>query len=84
MLRCSPRLEVRKIKLPSDRPREYGEDPAFQFIGNSELHQTIVAAQGGLHLDAVAERLRCRFSVHFDLELEQNVIDSVKKARSNH
>src|SRR5258708_15794694 len=32
-----------------------------------ELHQPLVAAQGELHLDVVAERLRRRFKVHFDL-----------------
>jgi Elongation Factor G, domain III len=70
MLRCSPRLEVRKIKLPSDRPRDTAKIQRFQFMANSELHQMSVAAQGELHLDAVAERLRRRFSVHFNLELE--------------
>jgi len=43
------------------------EDPAFVFTTDSELRQTIVAAQGELHLDVVAERLRRRFNVHFDL-----------------
>jgi elongation factor G len=43
------------------------EDPAFVFSTDPELHQTIVAAQGELHLDVVAERLRRRFKVHFDL-----------------
>src|ERR1700736_1245814 len=36
-------------------------------MADPELHQTIVAAQGELHLDVVAERLRRRFKVHFDL-----------------
>jgi elongation factor G len=45
----------------------HGEDPAFQFMTDSELRQTIVAAQGELHLDVVAERLRRRFNVHFNL-----------------
>jgi elongation factor G len=43
------------------------EDPAFVFTTDSELRQTIVAAQGELHLDVVAERLRRRFNVHFNL-----------------
>jgi elongation factor G len=43
------------------------EDPAFVFTTDPELRQTIVAAQGELHLDIVAERLRRRFNVHFDL-----------------
>jgi elongation factor G len=45
----------------------HAEDPAFVFAADPELHQTIVAAQGELHLDVVAERLRRRFNVHFDL-----------------
>jgi elongation factor G len=45
----------------------HGEDPAFQFMTDPELRQTIVAAQGELHLDVVGERLRRRFNVHFDL-----------------
>ena len=44
------------------------EDPTFVFTTDPELHQTIVAAQGELHLDVLAERLRRRFKVHFDLE----------------
>jgi elongation factor G len=43
------------------------EDPAFVFAVDPELRQTIVAAQGELHLDVVGERLRRRFNVHFDL-----------------
>jgi elongation factor G len=43
------------------------EDPAFVFTSDSELRQTIVSAQGELHLDVLAERLRRRFNVHFDL-----------------
>jgi elongation factor G len=43
------------------------EDPAFVFTTDPELRQTIVAVQGELHLDVVAERLRRRFNVHFDL-----------------
>jgi elongation factor G len=45
----------------------HDEDPAFGFAIDSEVRQTIVAAQGELHLDVVAERLRRRFNVHFDL-----------------
>ena len=45
----------------------HNEDPAFQFHVDAELHQTIVSAQGELHLEVVAERLRRRFNVHVDL-----------------
>jgi elongation factor G len=45
----------------------HNEDPAFVFRVDPELHQTIVSAQGELHLEVIAERLRRRFNVHFDL-----------------
>jgi elongation factor G len=43
------------------------EDPAFVFRVDPELHQTIISAQGELHLEVIAERLRRRFNLHFDL-----------------
>lgn len=45
----------------------HDEDPAFIFRVDPELHQTVVSAQGELHLEVVAERLRRRFNVHADL-----------------
>ncbi|MEA3210402.1 MAG: elongation factor [Chthoniobacter sp.] len=45
----------------------HDEDPAFLFHVDSELHQTVISAQGELHLEVVAERLRRRFNVHADL-----------------
>src|SRR5262249_5320950 len=45
----------------------HNEDPAFVFRVDPELHQTIISAQGELHLEVIAERLRRRFRVHFDL-----------------
>ena len=54
-------------KIASGLATLHEEDPAFVFTTDSELRQTIVAAQGELHLDVVAERLRRRFNVHFDL-----------------
>jgi elongation factor G len=45
----------------------HNEDPAFLFRVDPELHQTIISAQGELHLDVIAERLRRRFNLHFDL-----------------
>lgn len=43
------------------------EDPTFLFKVDSELHQTILSAQGELHLEVLADRLRTRFNVHVDL-----------------
>ena len=54
-------------KIASGLATLHEEDPAFVFTTDAELRQTIVAAQGELHLDVVAERLRRRFNVHFDL-----------------
>jgi elongation factor G len=45
----------------------HNEDPAFHYRVDPELHQTILSAQGELHLEVVAERLRRRFNVHADL-----------------
>ena len=45
----------------------HNEDPAFVFRVDPELHQTIISAQGELHLEIIAERLRRRYNLHFDL-----------------
>jgi elongation factor G len=45
----------------------HDEDPAFVFRVDPELHQTLISAQGELHLEVIAERLRRRFNVHVDL-----------------
>ncbi len=43
------------------------EDPTFVYRVDSELHQTIISAQGELHLEVVVDRLRRRFNVHVEL-----------------
>lgn len=43
------------------------EDPTFVFRVDGELHQTILSAQGELHLEVLADRLRRRFNVHVQL-----------------
>jgi elongation factor G len=43
------------------------EDPTFLHRVDSELHQTIISAQGELHLEVVVGRLRRRFNAHVEL-----------------
>lgn len=43
------------------------EDPTFLHHVDSELHQTILSAQGELHLEVLVERLKQRFNVHVEL-----------------
>jgi elongation factor G len=62
-----PRAKGEEDKIAAGLATLHEEDPTFIFRTDPELHQTIVAAQGELHLDVLAERLRRRFKVHFDL-----------------
>jgi len=54
-------------KIASGLSALHHEDPTFLHMVDSELHQTIVSAQGELHLEVIADRLRKRFNVHVDL-----------------
>jgi elongation factor G len=44
------------------------EDPTFLHHVDSELHQTVLSAQGELHLEVIADRLRRRYGVHVELQ----------------
>jgi elongation factor G len=54
-------------KIASGLSALHHEDPTFLHMVDSELHQTIVSAQGELHLEVIAERLRKRYNVHVEL-----------------
>jgi elongation factor G len=62
-----PQAKGEEDKIAAGLAILHEEDPTFVVSIDPELHQTIVAAQGELHLDVLAERLRRRFKVHFDL-----------------
>ena len=54
-------------KIASGLAALHHEDPTFLHHVDSELHQTILSAQGELHLEVIADRLRRRFGVHVEL-----------------
>ncbi|HXC35892.1 MAG TPA: elongation factor G, partial [Candidatus Acidoferrales bacterium] len=54
-------------KVASGLSALHEEDPTFVYAVDSELRQTIISAQGELHLEVVADRLRRRHNVHVDL-----------------
>jgi elongation factor G len=54
-------------KIASGLSALHHEDPTFLYMVDSELRQTIVSAQGELHLEVIADRLRKRYNVHVDL-----------------
>jgi elongation factor G len=54
-------------KIASGLAALHHEDPTFLYMVDSELRQTIVSAQGELHLEVIAEALRRRYNVHVEL-----------------
>ena len=54
-------------KIASGLAALHHEDPTFQHVVDSELHQTVLSAQGELHLEVIVDRLRRRFGVHVEL-----------------
>lgn len=55
-------------KIASGLAALHHEDPTFTHHVDGELHQTILSAQGEIHLDVIADRLRRRFGVHVELQ----------------
>jgi len=54
-------------KIASGLAALHHEDPTFLHHVDSELHQTILSAQGEIHLEVIADRLRRRYGVHVEL-----------------
>lgn len=54
-------------KLASGLAALHDEDPTFTYHVDSALHQTVISGQGELHLQIVAERLKRRYRIDFDL-----------------
>jgi elongation factor G len=54
-------------KIASGLAALHHEDPTFLYTVDSELRQTIVSAQGELHLEVIADRIRRRYNVHVEL-----------------
>lgn len=54
-------------KIASGLAALHHEDPTFAHHVDGELHQTVLSAQGELHLEVIAARLRHRFNVHVEL-----------------
>ena len=54
-------------KVASGLAALHHEDPTFLYMVDSELRQTILYAQGELHLEVIADSLRRRYNVHVEL-----------------
>ena len=54
-------------KLAAGLASLHEEDPAFESRVDGELHQTIIAAQGELHLEVLLERLKRRQKIDIEL-----------------
>ena len=54
-------------KLAAGLAALHEEDPAFESRVDGELHQTIISAQGELHLEVLFERLKRRYKIDIEL-----------------
>src|SRR5438874_1076491 len=61
------RAKGEEDKIATGLAALHEEDPTFLFHSDSELHQTVISGQGEMHLQIIAERLKRRYKVDFDL-----------------
>jgi elongation factor G len=54
-------------KIASGLSALHDEDCTFLYKVDAELHQTVISGQGELHLQVIAQRLKSRYKVDFDL-----------------
>jgi elongation factor G len=70
-------------KIASGLAALHHEDPTFIYTVDSELRQTIISAQGELHLEVIADHLRRRYNVHVELIEPRVRYRETIKARSD-
>ena len=58
---------ARRTRSPPAWRRCITKIPTFLHHVDAELHQTVLSAQGELHLEVIADRLRRRYNVHVEL-----------------
>jgi elongation factor G len=54
-------------KLAAGLAALHEEDPAFESKVDGELHQTIISAQGELHMEVLFERLKRRYKIDIEM-----------------
>jgi elongation factor G len=59
------------------------EDPTFLYHVDAELHQTVLSAQGDLHLQVVKDRLKRRYRLEIELQAPRIPFRETIKAKSD-
>ena len=65
----APREKGSEERMATGLQQLHEEDPSFEFRFDGEIRQSVLAAQGDLHLETVLKRLRERFQVEVDTEV---------------
>ena len=64
----TPQEKGSEERMATGLQQLHEEDPSFEFRYDGEIRQSVLAAQGDLHLETVLKRLRDRFQVEVDTE----------------